>query len=158
MVDLAFLLITFFILTTTLAKPQSMKLNLPDKDDDPDPNVKTPEVPAWRTMTVVLGKDDKLLHYVGLTSKPEADGQPTVDVYGGKGIRKVLLKHKAFVESSVDDPKKEGQIILIKASKSANYKNVVDILDEMAITNPRSYAVVDITPEDLKLLQDKGIK
>ena len=98
MVDLAFLLITFFILTTTLSKPQSMDLALPDntKTDDPNP----PETPAWRTLTVVLGKNDKLVYYIGMTDAPYMEdglnGKPKLDNYGGKGIRKVLLTHNKF--------------------------------------------------------------
>lgn len=162
MVDLAFLLITFFILTTTLAKPQSMDLALPDKDQIKDPNETPPETPAWRTITVVLGKGDKLAYYIGQLAQPwkedGIDGTPKVMAYGGKGIRQPLLKHIEYVSGRVSDPEKEGLTVIIKASKSATYKNVVDILDEMAITKPRSYAMVDITPEDLKMLEDKGIK
>ena len=160
MVDLAFLLITFFILTTTLSKPQSMDLALPDntKTDDANP----PETPAWRTLTVVLGKNDKLVYYIGMTDAPYMEdglnGKPKLDNYGGKGIRKALLAHNKYVMERVDNPKTQGMMVLIKASKSANYKNLVDILDEMAIVKPFSYSIVDITPGDLKMLEDNKIK
>ena len=139
-----------------------MDLALPDKDkpdvNQPDP----PETPAWRTFTIVMGKDNKLLYYIGQTDKPYMeegiDGSPKVDNYGGKGIRKAILKHKEFVMKRVEKPEKEGLTVLIKAYKSANYKNVIDILDEMAITKPRTYAMVDITPADVKMLEDKKIK
>ena len=162
MVDLAFLLITFFILTTTLSKPQSMDLALPDKDKPNEEQVDPPETPAWRTLTIVMGKDNKLVYYIGQTDKPYMangiDGSPKLDIYGGKGIRKAILKQKEFVAQRVKNPEKEGLTVLIKAYKSANYKNVVDILDEMAITKPRTYAMVDITPADVKMLEDKKIK
>ena len=86
------------------------------------------------------------------------DGSPKLENYGGKGIRKAILKQKEFVAQRVNNPEKEGLTVLIKAYKSANYKNVVDILDEMAITKPRTYAMVDITPADVKMLEDKKIK
>src|ERR1700712_4162068 len=66
MVDLAFLLITFFILTTTLQKPKAMDLTMPDKDDN---NNQLP-VPETRTMTVLLGKGNRVEWYMGLPSKP----------------------------------------------------------------------------------------
>lgn len=161
MVDLAFLLITFFILTTTLSKPQSMDLALPDKDPPRDNQPEPPQTPAWRTFTIVMGKDNKVVYYIGQTEKPYMegiDGSPKVSGYGGKGIRKAILAHKEYVAQRVTNPEKEGLTVLIKAYKAANYKNVVDILDEMAITKPRTYAMVDITPADVKMLEDKGIK
>jgi biopolymer transport protein ExbD len=69
MVDLAFLLITFFMLTTSLSKPQSMDLGLPDKDDDPTKN-KDIKVDENRTLTVLLGADNKVKYYVGLLANP----------------------------------------------------------------------------------------
>ncbi|NHM01955.1 ExbD/TolR family protein [Flavobacterium difficile] len=160
MVDLAFLLITFFILTTTLSKPQSMDLALPDNTVVPPGE--SPETPAFRTLTVVLGKNDKLVYYIGLTDNPYMEdginGKPKLENYGGKGIRKALIAHNKFVMDRVEDPKKQGMTVLIKASKSANYKNLVDILDEMAIVKPFSYSIVDVTPGDLKMLEDNKIK
>jgi biopolymer transport protein ExbD len=157
MVDLAFLLITFFILTTTLSKPQSMNMNLPDNSLPPDdPN--SPPIPGWRTMTIVLGKNNQLLYYIGQTGSYEVGGEPKVEKYGGQGIRKAVLKQKDYVASLVSDPAKEGLNVLIKVSKAANYTNVVDILDEMSITSPKYYSLIEMTDADTKLLADKGIK
>src|SRR3970040_2786481 len=68
MVDLAFLLITFFMLTTTLSKPQSMPLGLPDKQDDP--NEKPIKVDENRKLTVLLGDNNKMVYYMGLLATP----------------------------------------------------------------------------------------
>jgi len=157
MVDLAFLLITFFILTTTLSKPQSMNLALPDepKIDDPVP----PETPAWRTLTIVLGAGDKVVWYSGRTEEP-LDG-PVVAGYGKKGIRDLIINKKKGVDdrnkSMGKDLEKEGITVILKPSEKSNYKNFVDILDEMAITGVKKYATVDITPADIKLLETNSI-
>src|SRR5258708_1184625 len=64
MVDLAFLLLTFFILTTTLQKPQTMEITLPEKPKEDD---KPPEVNEKKVLTLVLGADSKIYWYVGIT-------------------------------------------------------------------------------------------
>ena len=71
MVDLAFLLITFFMLTTSLSKPQSMDLGLPDKDEDPSKN-KDMKVDENRTLTVLVGENNKMVYYMGLLATPIA--------------------------------------------------------------------------------------
>lgn len=157
MVDLAFLLITFFMLTTTLSKPQSMSLGLPDKDDPKDKqnNIKVDEN---RTMTILLGKDNKLVRYVGLLATPVAGGAPKDFAYGKEGIRKELLSRKASVlaYSTAKGKPKNGMIVIIKPSKKSNYRNLVDILDEMAIVDVPTYAIVnDFSPEETKLLEGK---
>lgn len=152
MVDLAFLLITFFMLTTTLSKPQSMSLGLPDKDDKNDTEIKVDEN---RTMTILLGDNDKLVRYVGLLATPVAGGDPKDFVYGKDGIRKELLSRKKAVLEYTGN-KEKGMIVIIKPSKKSNYKNLIDVLDEMAITDVPSYAIVnDFSPEELKLLEEK---
>jgi biopolymer transport protein ExbD len=152
MVDLAFLLITFFMLTTTLSKPQSMPLGLPDKDDDPTKK-KDMKVDENRTLTVLLGDNDKMVYYMGLLATPIAG--PKDISYGKEGIRKELLKRKASVIQYTGN-KDKGLIVIIKPSKKSNYRNLVDILDEMAIVGVPSNAIVnDFSPEELKLLEGK---
>jgi biopolymer transport protein ExbD len=156
MVDLSFLLITFFMLTTTLSKPQSMNLGLPDKQDDP--TEKPIKVDENRTMTIILGGNDKLVRYVGLLATPVAGGTPKDFVYGKEGIRKELMSRKASVlaySTALGKPK-NGMIVIIKPGKKSTYKNLVDILDEMAIVDVPTYAIVnDFSPEEKKLLEGK---
>ena len=157
MVDLAFLLITFFMLTTTLSKPQSMNLGLPDKED-PNKKEENIKVDENRTMTILLGKNDKIVRYVGLLATPVTGGAPKDFTYGKEGIRKELLSRKASVlaYSTAKGKPQNGMIVIIKPSKKSNYRNLVDILDEMAIVDVPTYAIVnEFTPEETKLLEEK---
>lgn len=154
MVDLAFLLITFFMLTTSLSKPQSMDLSLPDKDpDDKTPPVKVDEN---RTMTVMLGENNKMVYYMGLLSAPKIG--PKDIAYGKDGIRRELLTQKKAVlaySTALGKPK-NGIIVIIKPTKKSNYRNLVDILDEMAISGVDTYAIVpEFSPEETKLIDKK---
>ena len=152
MVDLAFLLITFFMLTTTLSKPQSMSLGLPDKDEDDTKN-KDIKVDEKRTMTIMMGENNKLIYYMGLLETPIAG--PKDIAYGKDGIRKELLSRKKSVIEYTGD-KNKGIIVIIKPGKKSKYKNVVDILDEMAITGVGTYAIVnDFVPKETELLEAK---
>ena len=153
MVDLAFLLITFFMLTTSLSKPQSMDLGLPDKDDKDKPPVDI-KVDQRRTMTIIMGKDNKIKWFHGLLEAPEPNGKPTDAVYGKNGLRKEILKRVVSVPL-VTGNKDKGLIIIIKPSKKSTYRNLVDVLDEMAICKVPTYAIVnDITPEEQKLIDE----
>ncbi|RYJ43449.1 ExbD/TolR family protein [Flavobacterium beibuense] len=155
MVDLAFLLITFFMLTTSLSKPQSMNLAMPDKEQDPNkPEDNTP-VPDDRSMTVLMGKDDTILWYMGQFETPLV--APTETKYGKEGIRQALLQRISAVKSVYGDNKDKGLIVIIKPSDKTHYKNLVDILDEMAITNVQLYAIGDISEPEVKLLEEKGM-
>lgn len=149
MVDLAFLLITFFMLTTSLSKPQSMDLGLPDKDDDPSKN-KDIKVDENRTMTLLLGDNNKMKMYMGLLATPKV--APKDIAYGKEGIRQEILKRKKEVLAYTGN-KDKGMIVIIKPTKKSTYRNLVDILDEMAITDVPTYAIVnDFTPEESKLI------
>ena len=141
MVDLAFLLLTFFMLTTTFNKPQTMEINMPDKNvKDEEEQTKIKESEA---LTVILGKDDKVYYYQGLNNGTTQPNLITTD-YSDKGIRTVLLDLGNKIPKLT---------VLIKPVKTARYKNVVDILDEMNITNTRRYALVEMTDLDSKLMQ-----
>ncbi|MFI0490397.1 ExbD/TolR family protein [Flavobacterium sp.] len=157
MVDLAFLLITFFMLTTTLSKPHAMDLSLPDKED-PNKKQQDIKVDENRTMTILMGENNKLVRYVGLLATPVAGGAPKDFTYGKDGIRAELIKRKAAVlaYSTAKGKPKNGMIVIIKPGKKSNYRNLVDILDEMAIVGVPSSAIVnDFSPEEKKLLEGK---
>jgi biopolymer transport protein ExbD len=154
MVDLAFLLITFFMLTTTLSKPKAMELGLPDKEK-PNEKKQDIKVDENRTMTILLGDNNKLVRFVGLLATPVAGGAPKEFTYGKEGIRKELLSRKESVLAYTKNPKK-GMIVIIKPSKKSNYRNLIDILDEMGIVEVPTYAIVnEFTPEETKLLEGK---
>lgn len=139
MVDLAFLLITFFMLTTTFSKPQTMEVNMPDKNKE---NKEAP-VKASHAITIILGENDKVYWFQG-----EEESTPKVEVtnYSAEGIRKVLFQKNKEIGSKF--------VVVIKAMQKSKYKNMVDILDEMTITNTQRYAIVKILPEDLELVQN----
>lgn len=149
MVDLAFLLITFFMLTTSLAKPHAMDVAMPDKDkENKDDNL---EVADNRSMTILLGAKDKIEYYMGQLEKP-LDG-PTVVDYGKNGIRPVLLKKMKDVQAATGKP----LIVIIRPSDNSNYRNLVDILDEMKIVNAQQYMIGDISKPEIELLTREGI-
>ncbi len=151
MVDLAFLLITFFMLTTTLAKPQAMDMAMPDKDKTEQQEL---TVADNRTMTILLGAGNRLEWYMGLVDNPLTP--PQVDNYGRNGIRKALIEQSKKVIAATGDPKK-GLIVLIKPSDQSNYRNFVDILDEMKVSNINQYAIVEISDPDIELLKRDGL-
>ena len=116
MVDLAFLLITFFMLTTSLSKPQSMSLGLPDKD--PKDKSKDVKVDENRTMTILLGGDDKMYYYMGIINSPMA---PKEIAYGKEGIRKELITRKKAVAAytAAKGKPEQGMIVIIKPTKKS---------------------------------------
>ncbi len=147
MVDLAFLLITFFMLTTSMNKPQSMNLAMPEKAEENTDDIT--EIAESRTMTILLGGDNKIAWYMGKVESP-FEG-PKDQVYGKDGIRLDIQAKVKSVPLATKDPKK-GVIVIIKPSEKSNYRNLVDILDEMAINDVKAYAISEITPEELSML------
>lgn len=176
MVDLGFLLITFFMLTTSMNKPQTMEINMPEKD------VKTEEdktkVKASQAITVLLAKEDKIVYYF-VDPNTGQPGTPQITNFSKGGIRATLIKENKARNSRLDSIPiykemlnrreiKEDEykarvssikgdvnalIVVIKASDKARYVNLVDILDEMLICNIGRYAVVDITPPEIEMLK-----
>lgn len=145
MVDLGFLLITFFMLTTTMSKPQAMELNMPDKTD----NSEQQPVKASQSMTIILGKKDKVYWYMGTAQEAKEKDELKETDFSANGIRKVIIEKTR--ELGGDEKGVPRIVIVIKAMDESRYKNMVDILDEMHITHSKRYAIVDITPEDIEL-------
>ncbi len=150
MVDLAFLLITFFMLTTTLAKKKEMDLAMPDNSHL---EVQLP-VAATRSMTILLGSHNKIEWYMGEAGKTP----PTLDNYGKDGLRKALIENsKKVVETHGTDPKTNFMIVLIKPSDKSSYENLVTTLDEMSIVNIQSYAITKLLPMEVEELKKNNI-
>jgi biopolymer transport protein ExbD len=145
MVDLAFLLITFFILTTTLQKPHSMDLVMPVDATEPE------GVAATRTMTVLIGSDSKASWFVGEADKPIMG--PLVVALDKQGIRKVLMEQSARIKRELG----KEMIVLVKPSNRSIYENVVGVMDELNITNNKYRAIADITPADVAMLRKDKI-
>ena len=180
MVDLMCLLITFFMLTTAFSKPKVMVITMPEKSNDP--KEKSPEIPKNRTLNILLTEGHKVYYYIGIADpkKPAEMPQMVKTDFSKDGIRKFLLiKNKDLftkiaeyrdkrvtgktvvadttADSAIKKMKKEdqkGPIVLIKADEKAKYKDIVDIIDEMAICNIASYAVVDLTPTEIEMLKN----
>ena len=149
MVDLAFLLITFFMLTTSLSKPIAMDVAKPAEED---PNIWN-ELPASRTMTILLAKDNKVAWYMGEAGK----SRPSVADY--KQIRKSILDNQSKVASENGKGKK-SLIVVIKPTSGANYKNFVDIMDELHIAKLSSAPAIDddhITEAEQSFMKENKI-
>jgi biopolymer transport protein ExbD len=143
MVDLAFLLITFFILTTSLVKPKAMDVAMP-VDGSPGGWA------ATRTMTICLGKNDQVLWYLGLPDKPIV--QPTLVNYSRTGLRAALINQQRNVLKNTGKP----LIVILKPSSHSIYDNLVTSLDELNITNVSSYAIANISSKDVDMLKQKN--
>ncbi|MBW7845947.1 MAG: biopolymer transporter ExbD [Bacteroidia bacterium] len=180
MVDLGFLLITFFMLTTSMNKPQTMEINMPVKEDKIEDGSK---VKASQAITLLLANDNKIVYYF-VDPTTGAPGTPQITNYSAGGIRATLLKENKLRNSRIDsipiyksmlnnhkiteeeyktnvsDIKndKNALIVVIKASDHSKYNNLVDILDEMLICNIGRYAVVDITQPEIDMLKTVNLE
>ncbi len=141
MVDLAFLLLTFFMLTTTFAKPRVMQLQMPVHDPE-HPS----DVMERRAMTVIVGRQHRVFYYFGL-SRPTDPSVPvptlhTTD-FSAHGLRQALLLARQHQPELV---------VLLKANPAASYQDMVNLLDEMTLTNQPKYALTVLTAADRALL------
>ena len=179
MVDLAFLLLTFFILTTTFSKPKTMDITMPVKDTT---EINRTKVPASQTMSILLTENDRIIWYMGIDSAgaPPETNISDFSTSGEKSIHKVLLERNKLVsdqirlvldsikrglipdnedeikkhKAAVKQAEKKGLIVLIKPDDKSKYKNLVDILDEMLICNVARYAIVDLSESEKELIKN----
>ena len=135
------------------------------------------KVKASKAMTILLGKEGKVYYYMG---EPDYENPEMVQEtdFSPNGLRAILLGRNQAVMQKIRELKqkkanleisneeylresaeirkaKDSPVVLIKATDFANYRNLIDVLDEMQICNIGRYAIMDITPGDLRLLQDK---
>lgn len=138
MVDLGFLLITFFIFTTTMSQPTAMKLFLPKDTEKPEEQNKIKESGA---LSILLGKDDAIYYYEG-TLDPTGQNFKSTNF---KQVREIIINKKRSTNP-------EDFVVVIKPGPESTYKNVVDILDEMTINEVKRYAMVDLFPIEQQLI------
>jgi biopolymer transport protein ExbD len=139
MVDLGFLLITFFIFTTTMSQPTAMNLYMPKDVDKPEEQNKVKESGAF---TIMLGKNDVVYFYEGMD--PSTEGNFRTATF--KTIRDEIIRKKKSTNP-------EDLVMIIKPTVDATYKNTVDILDEMTINEIKRYAMVDISDTEYQLVK-----
>ena len=139
MVDLNFLLLMFFMFTSTFSKPNVMDLGLPAKPKDPKQQPNDIVIDLTNSISLILGKDNRVFWHqqdqAGLN-----DETMTETSLDREGIREVIKQAKARAKDQ------SKFTVIIKPSDDAVYKNFVDILDEMAITNSERYGVTDLKP------------
>jgi biopolymer transport protein ExbD len=143
MVDLGFLLITFFVFTTTMSQSTAMRLFLPKDTENPEEQNKAK---ASGALTLLLSKDRTVYYYEGIL---DVQGQNFKASNFGQ-IRDVILNKKRTTDE-------KDLVIVIKPNDNSTFKDVVDILDEMTINNVKRYALVDIAePEKMLINASEG--
>lgn len=179
MVDMNMLLITFFMLCTTLSQPQTMEINMPSNEKDITDDMKS-MVKASQAMTLLLAGDNKLYYYEGEPNYKDYASLKATD-YSAEGLRAALLQKNANAVNKVNALKrdklnlkiseeeykkqvseikngKDTPTVIIKATDDSSYKNLVDALDEMQICNIGKYVITDIADADLFLMQNYEAK
>jgi biopolymer transport protein ExbD len=141
MVDLGFLLITFFVFTSVLSKPKVMDIVSPIDSD------KTIDICESCVLTAMLTKDDKVIYYEGM---PENNPVLKETSFTVEGLRAVLLQKKAAVKKVKGAS--DEMVLIVKPADESSYKNFVDILDEVAITGVKHYFIDEINATDKKIL------
>ena len=179
MVDMNMLLITFFMLCTSLSKPQTMEISMPSNDKNITEEQQS-KVKASQAITLVLSGGDSIFYYTG---QPDYKNYNSLNQssYTADGIRSLLLKRNSEAVAKINVLKqkkldlkitqedytkqvsdikngKNTPVVIIKASDRATYKNLIDALDEMQICNIGKYVIDKITPGDLFLIKNKESK
>lgn len=179
MVDMNMLLITFFMLCTTLIKPQTMELSMPSNDKDITDDQKS-KVKASQAITLLLGDNDKLYYYEGEPNYQDYTSLKET-TYGADGLRAFLLARNAGAVQQVNNLKqqkanlniseeeyakqlaeikggKDTPTVIIKATDGSSYENLVSALDEMLICQIGKYVITDIVEGDEFLLKNYETK
>lgn len=179
MVDMNMLLITFFMLCTTLIKPQTMEISMPSNDKDITEEQKS-KVKASQAITLLLGDDDKLYYYEG---EPNYEDYTSLKetTYDATGLRNLLLAKNSKAVRQVNELKKQKAdlilseeeyaeqlaeiksgkdtpTVIIKATDGSSYKNLIDALDEMLICNIGKYVITDMAEGDHFLIRNYDTK
>jgi len=142
MVDLGFLLIAFFVMTTQMNQPSVVNLNMPKEG----PESKLADSDA---LTVLLGADNKLYYYHGDWKKASGAGQIVETNFSEmQGLGKIIREKQQLLDGVNKKEKRDGLMLLIKPGAEASYQNVIDALDEALINAVKKYAILKMEPEE----------
>ncbi|MBK1898181.1 biopolymer transporter ExbD [Chryseobacterium paridis] len=147
MVDLGFLLITFFMFTTNFTKPNVMDLGLPAKDHNPSPIPSPVDIDTKNQITFIIGRDNKVFYHQQAKEDLNTSNLKETN-FSGLNISKVIS------EAYNKAPRKEIFTIIVKPTDDSNYKNFVDMLDNIAISKKERYGVTDIKPWEKKVYEE----
>ncbi|NLO71688.1 MAG: biopolymer transporter ExbD [Porphyromonadaceae bacterium] len=177
MVDMIMLLLTFFMLATTLSKPQTMEIAMPAKDTPKDKGDVAKESDA---VTIYLGADNKIYYFLGIP-EPETPNFLKETDFSATGLRKLLMDKNIRVVTQVNELKDQKTrlqisqeeydqkvkelkgspntpVVVIKPLDNSNYDNLVSALDEMLIASVGKYAIADLDANDEKMLINSNVQ
>ena len=180
MVDMNMLLITFFMLCTSMSKPQTMEISMPTNDKVTEEEMV--KVKESQAVTLILGDNDRVFYYLGQPNYEDYSSLIETS-YQPDGLRAMLLNRNKDLVAQIRELKRQRRdleitedqykeqlaelkkahdktspVVMIKATDDATYRNLIDALDEMQITSISKYAIVDITDGDKFLLENLETK
>lgn len=149
MVDLGFLLISFFVITVQMGKPYEVRFNMPKDATDGT------ELQESAALTVLLGKNSEIWYYHGSWEDAIKQNQIFKTSFSYKnGIGGVIRNKQILLDNNpVITNGRKDLTILIKPAYNSNYTSIVDVLDEIIINNVKRYALVKITDEEKTFLK-----
>lgn len=148
MVDLGFLLISFFVMATQLSQPKVMDLYMPAEGPPTDLGLSN-------ALTIILDGDNRIYYYHGDWESASSSGDIFQTSYSGKtGLRNIIeAKQRALDQNSKSKEGRSGMMLLIKPTQESSYKNLVDVLDEIIISMVKKYAIIPLTPGETAWLE-----
>lgn len=178
MVDMIMLLLTFFMLATTLSKPQTMEIAMPAKDKPADPT-QGDVAKASEAITIYLGGDNSIYYFEGIP-EPQTPNFLKSTNYSAEGLRQILVNKNRAAVAQVNELKdkklrlqvtqeeydqqlrelkggKGTPVVIIKPLDNSNYDNLVSALDEMLIASVGKYAIADLDETDKTMLKNSNV-
>lgn len=148
MVDLGFLLIAFFVMTTEMSKPYVTKLNMPKESKAVSSTVR-----QSTALTLLIG-EDRMYYYVGNREDAEKANQVHETGFSVKdGIGKIIRDRQEWLsKANITEDGRDGLVFLIKPGPDSNYQQLIDALDETMINGVTRYMIVSPDKEDLRLM------
>lgn len=158
MVDLGFLLITFFMFTTTMSKPSAMEIQMPYEEPGMDSSERS-LVKESTAMTILLSKDHRIYYYYGIGSDPNKPPELKATSFNdADGIRDAIIAKKKMIQDLIAKGSPgidatDKLTVMIKPADNSNADDLINVLDEMHINKVPVYAVTDITPADIAFIK-----